>query len=73
MHCSQSFLHFVHLQLTTNTKQSGIALIRLARLARKVTAKMAQDLSEIHEYLFVMPVRRCQLTHLDMSLWTLCF
>lgn len=46
--CSQS--------ITSDTKQSGIALVRLARLARKVTGKMAQDLGELHDYLYFMPV-----------------
>jgi len=57
--------------LTANTKQSGIALIRLARLARKVTGKMAQDLSEIHEYLFMMPSIQRALAARDYALLTL--
>lgn len=42
--------------IISDSKTSGIALVRLARLSRKVTGKMASDLGEIHDYLNYMPV-----------------
>eukprot|EP00210_Caulerpa_lentillifera_P003070 g2932.t1 len=57
-------------RFSNNTKQSGIALVRLARLARKVTGKMAEDLSEIHEYLFLLPSVHRALTCRDQAFLT---
>ena len=48
--------------LSSDTKQCGIALVKLARLARKVTNKMAQDLGELHDYMFFMPVREWSIS-----------
>lgn len=49
--------------ITAATKHTGIVLVRLARLARKVTGKMAQDLGELHDHLSFIPVS------MDLILW----
>lgn len=57
--------------LSSDTKQCGIALVKLARLARKVTNKMAQDLGELHDYMFFMPSVQRALTAREQAMLTL--
>jgi len=56
--------------LSSDTKNCGIALVRLARLSRKVTSKMAQDLGELHDYMFFMPSVQRALTSREEAMLT---
>ncbi|GMH38963.1 hypothetical protein BSKO_06861 [Bryopsis sp. KO-2023] len=57
--------------ITSDTMQAGVALVRLARLAKKVTGKMAQDLGELHDYLYFMPAVLKALATREQALLTL--